>query len=70
MLVKRDAFARQELHRERMYGRHTCAWCGQVKRHGKRAYVYRFHIETDGGRKFPDTLVFCSVACRRIHMGG
>lgn len=77
MLVKRDVFARQELHSERFYTeKFTCAWCGGVKvnrlrRHSQqRKYLYRFRIETDGGRKFRDTLVFCSVDCRRTHMGG
>lgn len=77
MLVKRDVFARQELHRERLYtDKYTCAWCGGVnldrqrKHSQQRKFVYRFSIETDGGRKFTDTLVFCSVDCRHTHMGG
>lgn len=77
MLVKRDVSARQELHRERFYtDRFSCAWCGRFndqRRHRdgeRRKYVYRFWLETDGGRKFRDTLVFCSVDCRHTHMGG
>jgi hypothetical protein len=60
--VSRDPFARTELHRERENTGETCAWCGQVKR-GK--YLYRYRVETDGGRKFEDTKLFCSVQCRR-----
>lgn len=77
MLVKRDVFARQELHRERFYTtKFSCAWCGRFNDHHRRKgddnrkYVYRFWVETDGGRKLTDTLVFCSVDCRRTHMGG
>lgn len=63
-LVRRDPFARQELHREPEQG--TCAFCGGSNRYGK---VWRYRVEADGGRTFPDVRVFCSVGCREAYHG-
>jgi len=65
--INRDPFARQEMHRETVPGRANwanCAWCGGLNAHGK---LYRYRIETDGGRVWPDDKVFCSIGCRRIY---
>lgn len=71
--VSRDPFARQELHKEREHGA-TCAWCGRVDEsqphptpldaplYGR---VYRFEIQSDGGRVFKDRQTFCSKQCRK-----
>ena len=64
--ISRDPFARQELHRETVepgYVVKGCAWCGGLNAHGK---LYRYRIETDGGRSHSDDRVFCSVGCRHI----
>lgn len=71
MLVSRDPFAREELHVKRVYTVNVfCSWCGQVKelRDG-RTYLYRYRVETDGGRTYEDSRLFCSVACRRAYNG-
>jgi len=57
--VSRDPFARTEIHKATEQG--TCAWCGGTNARGK---VWRYRVETDGGRVFPDVRVFCSVGCR------
>lgn len=68
MLVSRDPFAREELHVARIYTDDTCAWCGQNKSTlSGRTYLYRYRVETDGGRTYEDTKLFCSVACRRTY---
>jgi hypothetical protein len=65
MMHTRDPFARHELHSEREYEpAGTCAWCGQVREtRGGRPWLYRFRIETDGGRKFEAAKLFCSRSC-------
>ena len=56
-LVSRDPFARQELHVERVY--HPA----MIARSGAN-WLYQFWVETDGGRKYIDTDLFCSRECR------
>jgi hypothetical protein len=70
MLVKRDCFAREELHREREYALHghTCAWCGNVKQTArKRPYLFQYHLETDGGSKHGIMGLFCGESCRKAY---
>jgi len=72
--ISRDPFARTEIHRRREYdsrGVHTpadCSWCGRVKetRSGHK-YLFRYSIESDGGRKSDITGRFCSVSCMRAY---
>lgn len=69
MLMQRDSFARQELHREEVKAPPGgCVWCGSAN---KRGNCYRYRTETDGGRVFydPPTRLFCSAACRRSYDG-
>jgi hypothetical protein len=65
-LIPRDPFAREELHRERVYlsSGYTCVWCGNVHETnaGKR-YLFAYHTETDGGRRFEHRGLFCSKSC-------
>lgn len=68
-LVNRDVFARQETHRETVHVRQdrpaeSCAWCGGVSGRGT---LYRYRMETDGGRRSEDARCFCSVSCRRAY---
>ncbi len=69
-LVRRDPFAREELHRQtvRVLTDHTvqegCAWCGGLNGHGG-LYVYR--VETDGGRSLAVKGAFCSESCRQAY---
>lgn len=62
-LVRRDPFAREELHRETVPAQPDgCCWCGGTNARG-RVYVYR--VETDSGRAHPIGGRFCSEGCRR-----
>ena len=66
MLVRRNPFARQELHRAREYvaAGTTCAWCGNVKQTLKGAsFLHKYRTETDGGRVFLAPKLFCSNDC-------
>jgi hypothetical protein len=55
-MIRRDAFARQETHREAV-GDGICDWCGSVGR------LYQFRTETDGGRKHKHRGLFCCTSC-------
>lgn len=70
-MINRDPFARQELHRSRKYVvSAACAWCGCVHATASgRTYLYQYRVESDGGRKFPDRTMYCSIACRRSELG-
>jgi hypothetical protein len=67
-LVKRDSFARQETHRERVYGNdkkcRNCDFRNVTK--GGRKFVYQYRVETDGGRKHDITGLYCSAQCFKI----
>jgi hypothetical protein len=63
-IVRRDPFARQELHKAPVWG--TCAFCGGSNRYGK---VWRYRVENDGGRTNEDQRVFCCVGCREAFYG-
>lgn len=80
--VSRDPFAREELHRQRVYCNSlpptatstgygtvkTCDWCGQVPHTPTgRNYLFAYWIETDGGTKKDIKGMFCSVDCMRTH---
>jgi hypothetical protein len=71
MLVNRDPFARQELHRHQTpvnTSGVTCEWCGNVKRtRAGKHYLYRYEVQTDGGRKLDISGLFCSVGCMRSY---
>ena len=64
----RDCFAREELTRRNEYvaGPRSCDWCGQTMRtKSGRAYLYRYGVWTDGGRKSDIRGLFCSNDCRK-----
>jgi hypothetical protein len=70
--VSRDPFARTTLHKTRVPGS-ECAWCGCIDtkpaviggpRYGP---VYRYRIESDGGRNYEDSRPFCSRSCRTAY---
>lgn len=65
-LIKRDPFARTELHRATVSPREgeTCQWCGHLNGHGK---LFRYRIESDGGRTSLDANLFCSLSCRNAY---
>lgn len=70
-MISRDPFAREEIHRLRVYTRETCRWCGQRKqtpRTGK-DFLYQYSVESDGGRKSDIRGLFCSVGCMRSYTG-
>jgi len=75
MYVKRDPFAREEIHKTRERDG-QCAWCGQVdpqsspESRARRSNpplhrIYRFRVETDGGRTSEDRTTFCTLSCRK-----
>jgi hypothetical protein len=71
-LVKRDPYARTELHRAPIAGgagafRGTCSWCG--RRADRPARLYSYWIEHDSvyGRRDQFGGVFCSNACFRAY---
>lgn len=71
--VKRDPFARTEIHKTHEPG--ICAWCGAIDPMnavvaGVSHKTYRFRVESDGGRTFEDTRLFCTLACRNDYNGG
>ena len=71
MLVKRDAFARWELHRStvKVWHGETCSWCGNARKSKTGgAYLYRYCTETDGGRKTEYPKLFCSAECFRSYV--
>jgi hypothetical protein len=71
-LVNRDPFAREELHVERVHDpATTCTWCGGIRMtaHSGINWLYRFWVETDGGRKYVDEQLFCSRNCRNCYFG-
>lgn len=55
--INRDPFARQELHRE-IVSNTVCSWCGTKGKH-----MFQYRTETDGGRKYTHSGVFCSKGC-------
>jgi len=73
-LISRDAFARQELHRQTAtISRGSCDWCGQVRmsRHKRPVpQLYSFTIEGDGGRRNRVEGLFCSTGCMRSYHCG
>lgn len=78
-LVNRDPFAREELHRERVHNgavrqgylatKFECAWCGRTSCSplARVPYLFRYTVETDSGRKYPDNKLFCCLPCRRAY---
>lgn len=75
--VSRDPFARESLTREAVSAdsmRTGCTWCGNFagrqtgpRLGDRRLYLFRYTVETDGGRSYPDSKLFCSLNCRRAY---
>jgi len=63
--VSRDPFAREELHKRRVYtAKETCGYCGGVKHTPKgRTFLFSYWVEKDSGRKNSITGEFCSISC-------
>lgn len=68
--VSRNPFARETLTRRNVYTNETCSWCGNSRRNktGKQ-YLYAFTTETDGGRTFQHSGLFCSKSCHDSYLG-
>jgi hypothetical protein len=67
-LVKRDPFARTELHKRQVkVGPLACCdWCGTKRtRPCGSHYLYELWTEHDGGRKSQHKGRFCGVSCFR-----
>jgi hypothetical protein len=70
MLVSRDPFAREEIHKESVtvgIEYKNCAWCGcyHTPKPGRKKRLWRFRLETDGGRVSIIDKLFCSIGCYR-----
>lgn len=69
-LVRRDPFARTELHRDRDYRGTGCMWCGQTRKTPNgHPYVFAYSTASDGGRRFPHRGRFCSTSCHDSYHG-
>lgn len=71
MLVSRDPFAREELHKEsvtKWIDHKSCAWCGNhAKTSSGKKRLWQFRLETDGGSTFRIDGLFCSKSCFNIY---
>jgi hypothetical protein len=76
--ISRDPFAREELHSSTVeVTAESCAWCGQRRCPGARRrtlaaqqlryFLYRYRVESDGGRVSQDSQLFCSKGCRTTY---
>lgn len=66
-LISRDPFAREEVRREAVTATlQGCRWCGGTS--GQRN-LYRYHVESDGGRRSTVPGLFCSISCMRSYHG-
>jgi len=65
VLINRDPFARQELHRRNEYNlSRTCDWCGNVRAtRGGRKYLYVYETQPDAGRTHEHAGRFCCKSC-------
>lgn len=61
-IVSRDPFARTEVHYSLVETSQECTWCGQPGPNGK---LRKYRIETDGGRTFEISGLFCSTTCMK-----
>lgn len=66
MLVTRDSFAREELHRELVCTNSSCDWC---RGHRRTAKLWRYSVEPDSIGSRVSTLngLFCSASCFRSY---
>lgn len=79
----RDPFARTERTREvvEVGISASCAWCGAVRVSGRRRIdrdaiardarrtLYRYGVESDGGRRGAGARLFCSASCHKSFHG-
>lgn len=69
-LISRDPFARQELHRRNVYSSAGCKWCGMSRttkpKSGAmgKSYLYQYRTESDGGRVYEGSNLFCCKSCK------
>lgn len=69
--VSRDPFARTELHKEtvRPAKGESCKWCGGLARNGGEGRLFKYRRESDGGRVYEISGLFCSVGCMKTYHG-
>ena len=67
VFIFRDPFAREELHRDQVRATPKGCWfCGMLNYLGK---LYRYRVETDGGRVNPIKGEFCCKGCMKAYHG-
>lgn len=66
MFIRRDSFARMELHGTAHKAAHgeDCRYCGNVNSKGQ---LFEYRNESDGGRKYDISGAFCGVRCMRAY---
>ena len=63
-LISRDPFARQELHRVVVpVISRGCDWCGGVSKAKGAFRLFRYDVQTDGGRTYEGSKLFCCKSC-------
>lgn len=81
--VVRNSFARQSIRAERVpvtatchdtrADVRTCEWCGQQRITAGHSWLYRFHVDDDGGPRrsgpLADGKLFCSRGCCEAYTG-
>jgi hypothetical protein len=64
MLVSRDPFAREEIHRSLVRTNGVCDWCGQ-RRKTEKLWQYQIGPDSINGRSNVLKGLFCSASCFR-----
>jgi hypothetical protein len=66
MLIRRDPFPREELHRKQEATPHSCDWCGSRRSNGK-LWAYEVQPDCVVFRAYPLKGLFCSASCFRAY---
>jgi len=73
MFVKRDCYAREELHKKRIVTNKGCDWCGQkrISKHktNPHEYLFEYYIEDDNYRRNEIKGLFCCTSCLNTYHG-
>lgn len=63
--IRRDPFARTELHRSTIKTSAKCDWCG----HNQHGRLFQYWTETDGGTRSAHKGLFCNLTCHNSYHG-
>lgn len=64
-MIRRDPFARTELHRIVVHTDAGCSWCGGLRYNpkGGARTLFVYETQSDGGRNSTHKGRFCSISC-------